>query len=172
MQAILFFAANLALATAAAPETGKVHDVVLHGGSIYDGSGGKPYLGDVAIDGDRIAYVGPKQDLVGRIDIDVHGQAIAPGFINMLAHPEESLLVDGRALSDLTQGVTLEVMGEFSMGPLNQDEGTDGGASGRHQIPGHLDHARRVPGRTGAQRHRAERGIVCRRANGENLCTR
>ncbi len=120
MPAIILFAANLALATAAAPETGKVHDVVLHGGSIYDGSGGKPYLGDVAIDGDRIAYVGPKRDLVGRIDIDVHGQAIAPGFINMLAHPEESLLVDGRALSDLTQGVTLEVMGEFSMGPLNQ----------------------------------------------------
>jgi len=120
MPAIIFFAANLALATAAAPETGKVHDVVLHGGSIYDGSGGKPYLGDVAIDGDRIAYVGPKRDLVGRADIDVHGEAVAPGFINMLAHPEESLLVDGRALSDLTQGVTLEVMGEFSMGPLNQ----------------------------------------------------
>jgi len=120
MPAIIFFAANLALATAAAPETGKVHDVVLHGGSIYDGSGGKPYLGDVAIDGDRIAYVGPKRDLVGRTDIDVHGGAVAPGFINMLAHPEESLLVDGRALSDLTQGVTLEVMGEFSMGPLNQ----------------------------------------------------
>ena len=95
MQAILFFAANLALATAAAPETGKVHDVVLHGGSIYDGSGGKPYLGDVAIDGDRIAYVGQKQDLVGRTVIDVHGEAVAPG-------------------------VTLEVMGEFSMGPLNQ----------------------------------------------------
>ncbi len=120
MPAILFFAANLTLATAAAPETGKVHDVVLHGGSIYDGSGGKPYLGDVAIDGDRIAYVGPKRSLVGRTAIDVHGEAVAPGFINMLAHPEESLLVDGRALSDLTQGVTLEVMGEFSMGPLNQ----------------------------------------------------
>jgi N-acyl-D-amino-acid deacylase len=120
MPAIIFFAANLALATAAAPETGKVHDVVLHGGSIYDGSGGKPHLGDVAIDGDRITYVGPKRDLVGRTDIDVHGEAVAPGFINMLAHPEESLLVDGRALSDLTQGVTLEVMGEFSMGPLNQ----------------------------------------------------
>ena len=53
MPAIILFAANLALATAAAPETGKVHDVVLHGGSIYDGSGGKPYLGDVAIDGDQ-----------------------------------------------------------------------------------------------------------------------
>jgi N-acyl-D-amino-acid deacylase len=120
MPATMFFAANLALAAAAAPEVGKVHDVVLHGGSIYDGSGGKPYLGDVAIDGDRIAYVGPKRDLVGRMAIDVHGEAVAPGFINMLAHPEESLLVDGRALSDLTQGVTLEVMGEFSMGPLNQ----------------------------------------------------
>ncbi len=120
MPAIILFAANLVLATAAAPETGKVHDVVLHGGSIYDGSGGKPYLGDVAIDGDRIAYVGPKRDLVGRTAIDVHGEAVAPGFINMLAHPEESLLIDGRALSDLTQGVTLEVMGEFSMGPLNQ----------------------------------------------------
>ena len=71
------------------------------------------------MDGERIVYVGAK-DLAGRIDIDVHGQAVAPGFINMLAHPEESLLIDGRALSDLTQGVTLEVMGEFSMGPLNQ----------------------------------------------------
>jgi N-acyl-D-amino-acid deacylase len=120
MPATVFFAANLALAAAAAPEAGKVHDVVLHGGSIYDGSGGKPYLGDVAIDGDRIVYVGPQQDLAGRMVIDVHGEAVAPGFINMLAHPEESLLVDGRALSDLTQGVTLEVMGEFSMGPLNQ----------------------------------------------------
>jgi N-acyl-D-amino-acid deacylase len=120
MPATVFFAANLALAAAAAPEAGKVHDVVLHGGSIYDGSGGKPYLGDVAIDGDRIAYVGPQRDLAGRMVIDVHGEAVAPGFINMLAHPEESLLVDGRALSDLTQGVTLEVMGEFSMGPLNQ----------------------------------------------------
>lgn len=87
---------------------------------IYDGSGNAAYPGEVAVDGDRIVYVGPARDLVGHREIDVHGQAIAPGFINMLAHPEESLLVDGRALSDLTQGVTLEVMGEFSMGPLNQ----------------------------------------------------
>jgi N-acyl-D-amino-acid deacylase len=117
MLATLLCAARLSLA--ATGEAAAAHDLVLRGGSIYDGSGGKPYLGDVAIDGDRIAYVGPKRDLVGRIDIDVHGKGVAPGFINMLAHPEESLLVDGRALSDLTQGVTLEVMGEFSMGPLN-----------------------------------------------------
>lgn len=96
------------------------HDLVLRNGTIYDGSGLKPYIGDVAIDGDRIAYVGVHRELAGRTVIDVKGQAIAPGFINMLAHPEDSLFADGRALSDLKQGVTLEVMGEFSMGPLNQ----------------------------------------------------
>jgi len=104
----------------AADASRPVHDLVLHNGIIYDGSGRASYPGDVAIDGDRIAYVGPHRELKGRTEIDVKGQAIAPGFINMLAHPEESLLIDGRALSDLTQGVTLEVMGEFSMGPLNE----------------------------------------------------
>jgi hypothetical protein len=85
-----------------------MHDLVLRNGAIYDGSGRKPYVGDVAIDGDRISYVGARRDLAGRTDIDVKGQAIAPGFINMLAHPEDSLFADGRALSDLKQGVTLD----------------------------------------------------------------
>jgi N-acyl-D-amino-acid deacylase len=97
------------------------HDLLLRGGVIYDGGGGKPFQGDVAIDGDRIAYVGPHKELHAKTEIDVGGQAITPGFINMLAHPEESFFADGRALSDLTQGVTLEVMGEMSMGPLNDD---------------------------------------------------
>jgi N-acyl-D-amino-acid deacylase len=113
----------LAPASAAAAPSGKnsaLHDLVLRNGVIYDGSGLKPYPGDIAIDGDRISYVGAHRDLAGRTEIDVKGQAIAPGFINMLAHPEDSLFADGRALSDLKQGVTLEVMGEFSMGPLNQ----------------------------------------------------
>jgi len=86
---------------------------------IYDGSGDVPYRGDVAIDGDRITYVGPHIADAGLSDIDVEGLAVAPGFINMLAHPEESFFADGRALSDLAQGVTLEVLGEDSMGPLN-----------------------------------------------------
>jgi N-acyl-D-amino-acid deacylase len=86
---------------------------------IYDGSGEMPYRGDVAIDGDRITYVGPHIADAGLSDIDVEGLAVAPGFINMLAHPEESFFADGRALSDLAQGVTLEVLGEDSMGPLN-----------------------------------------------------
>jgi N-acyl-D-amino-acid deacylase len=94
------------------------HDIVIRNAQIYDGSGGAPFAGDVAIDGDHISYVGPRANLHARTEIDAKGQAVAPGFINMLAHPEESLLADGRALSDLRQGVTLEVMGEDSMGPL------------------------------------------------------
>ena len=95
------------------------YDTVIRSGLVYDGSGAKPYIGDLAIQGDRIVYVGKRAPGKGRTEIDAHGKAIAPGFVNMLAHPEESLLVDGRALSDLRQGVTLEVMGEMSMGPLN-----------------------------------------------------
>ena len=96
------------------------HDTILRNGLIYDGSGQPPYKGEIAIDGDHIAAVGRHVDGHGSTEIDVHGKAIAPGFVNMLAHPEESLLEDGRALSDLSQGVTLEVMGEDSMGPLTQ----------------------------------------------------
>src|SRR5580658_9044203 len=95
------------------------YDLVISGGTVYDGSGGAPFIGDVVIVGDRIAYVGPKAPGPARERFDAHGKAVAPGFINMLAHPEESLLADGRALSDLRQGVTLEVLGEDSMGPLN-----------------------------------------------------
>ena len=95
------------------------YDTVIRNGVIYDGSGQPPYSGDIGIDGDRITYVGVHATGHGRSEIDAHGKAVAPGFINMLAHPEESLLVDGRALSDLVQGVTLEVMGEDSMGPLS-----------------------------------------------------
>jgi N-acyl-D-amino-acid deacylase len=87
---------------------------------IYDGSGASPFLGDVVIDGDRITYVGPHSTGVGSSEIAVKGLAIAPGFINMLSHAEESFFADGRALSDLMQGVTLEVLGEDSMGPLNE----------------------------------------------------
>jgi N-acyl-D-amino-acid deacylase len=117
--AITCFVLTLASGMAAAEDTA-TNDLVLRNGTIYDGSGKAPYLGDVAIKADRITYVGPHRALTGHTEIDVKGQAIAPGFINMLAHPEESLFADGRALSDLQQGVTLEVMGEFSMGPLNQ----------------------------------------------------
>jgi N-acyl-D-amino-acid deacylase len=111
------FAVSGALQLAEAADT-KPYDVLISGGTIYDGSGGQPFTGDVAIRGDRIVYVGPHAPLTARERVDAHGKAVSPGFVNMLAHPEESLLVDGRALSDLRQGVTLEVLGEDSMGPL------------------------------------------------------
>jgi N-acyl-D-amino-acid deacylase len=116
---ILSVLALVGSASPAVAQTAKArHDTVIRHGLIYDGSGKPPYVGDVAIDKDRITYVGRQAPGRGRNEIDAHGKAVAPGFINMLAHPEESLLVDGRALSDLRQGVTLEVMGEESMGPL------------------------------------------------------
>jgi N-acyl-D-amino-acid deacylase len=110
----------LSLAATAAAGSGS-YDVVVRGGTIYDGSGEAPFVGDVAVSGERIVYVGPHAPRHAREELDAHGKAVAPGFINMLAHPEESLLVDGRALSDLRQGVTLEVLGEDSMGPLSPE---------------------------------------------------
>ena len=95
------------------------YDLVIRGGEILDGSGHAGVGGDVAIKGDRIAYVGPHAPGRGKREIDAHGKAVAPGFINMLSHSEDSLIADGRGQSELRQGVTLEVMGEgSSIGPL------------------------------------------------------
>ena len=95
------------------------YDLVVRGGTIIDGSGKPGYRGDVAVTGDRIAYVGPHAAGKGKVEIDAIGRAVAPGFINMLSWSNESLLIDGRGQGELRQGVTLEVMGEGeSMGPL------------------------------------------------------
>ncbi|MCX8108517.1 MAG: D-aminoacylase, partial [Verrucomicrobiae bacterium] len=95
------------------------YDLVVRNCAIYDGSGRPPFMGDVAVSGDKIAAVGAVPRDSGRVELDVHGLAVAPGFINMLSWACESLLVDGRAQSDVRQGVTLEVMGEGeSFGPL------------------------------------------------------
>jgi N-acyl-D-amino-acid deacylase len=94
------------------------YDVVIRNGLLYDGSGGDPTPGDVAMRGDRIAALG-KVDGAGRTEIDAHGMAVAPGFINIMSHAEESLIADGRAMADVKQGVTLEIFGEGeSPGPL------------------------------------------------------
>ena len=94
------------------------YDIVIRNGLLYDGNGGDPAPGDVAIRADRIAAVG-KVDGHGRSEIDAHGMAVAPGFINIMSHAEESLIADGRAMADVKQGVTLEIFGEGeSPGPL------------------------------------------------------
>ena len=98
------------------------YDVLIRGGTVYDGNGGAPFVGDVAIEDDRIVYVGPKAPGTAARTVNAKGLAVSPGFINMLSWATESLLVDPRGLSDLRQGVTLEVMGEgWSMGPLSDE---------------------------------------------------
>jgi N-acyl-D-amino-acid deacylase len=96
-------------------------DLVIRGGEIFDGGGGRSFPGDVAIDGDRIVGIGELDGLRGRDELDAAGLAVAPGFVNVLSWAVESLIEDGRGQSDVRQGVTLEVFGEgVSMGPLNE----------------------------------------------------
>jgi N-acyl-D-amino-acid deacylase len=117
----LGFAIAAFLATSAAPAPA-AYSVLIRGGTIYDGSGGQPYVGDVALKGDRIAYVGPHAPGRASRTIDASGKAVSPGFINMLSWAVDSLIADGRGMSDTYQGVTLEVFGEGdSMGPLTPE---------------------------------------------------
>jgi len=96
------------------------YDVLIRNGTIYDGSGKAPIVGDVAINRDTVAAIGTLTNARGRIEIDAQGLAVAPGFINMLSWANESLMEDGRSQSGIRQGVTLEIFGEGeSMGPLN-----------------------------------------------------
>ena len=127
-RSVSIIAAALALAVGACvpvasapnPLKTRTHDVIIRGGTVYDGTGAKGVVTDVAIDGDRITVVGNLAGSRAGREIDARGLAVAPGFINMLSWANESLIEDGRAMSDIMQGVTLEVMGEGdSMGPLN-----------------------------------------------------
>lgn len=118
LTALLLLLAGLSACSKPAPES---YDLILRGGTIYDGGGEPGYVGDVAISGDKIAAVGDIGDASANAELDVSGLAVAPGFINMLSWANESLIEDGRSQSDIRQGVTLEVMGEGnSMGPLNE----------------------------------------------------
>jgi N-acyl-D-amino-acid deacylase len=95
--------------------------MIIRNGTIYDGSGSKPFVGDVAIKDDKIAAVGKLDNARGKTEIDARGLAVAPGFINVLSWATESLIQDGLSQSDIRQGVTLEVFGEgWSMGPMNE----------------------------------------------------
>ena len=117
----LFAALALALIACGPNPDDADYDVIIRGGSVYDGLGGSPVVTDLAISDDRIAVIGHLAGASGAIEIDAAGLAVAPGFINMLSWATESLIEDGRSLSDIKQGVTLEVMGEGeSMGPLNE----------------------------------------------------
>src|SRR5437899_3599465 len=95
-------------------------DLIVRGGTLYDGTGATPLQADVAIRGDRIAGIGDFKTWKAKTIIDANGLAVAPGFINMLSWSTESLIQDGRSQSEIRQGVTTEIMGEGeSMGPVN-----------------------------------------------------
>lgn len=95
-------------------------DVLLRGGTVYDGSGSAPKIADVAVRGSRIARIGNLEHARATLTLDVSGRAVAPGFINTLSWSTESLIADGRSQGEIRQGVTLEIMGEgWSMGPLD-----------------------------------------------------
>ncbi|MCA4894247.1 MAG: D-aminoacylase [Cytophagales bacterium] len=111
----LFIAIFVALASCKK----QTYDLIIRGGTVYDGSGKPGVMADVAMNADTLAFIGDLKNAVGKKEIDAKGLAVAPGFINMLSHAEGSLLFDGNSQSDIRQGVTLEVFGEGSMGPMN-----------------------------------------------------
>jgi len=98
------------------------YDVIIRGGTVYDGSGWPASVADLAIRGDTIAAIGALGADRAQTEIDAAGLAVAPGFINMLSWAAEALIADGRSQSDIRQGVTLEVFGEgVSLGPLTAE---------------------------------------------------
>lgn len=96
-------------------------DLIIRNGMIYDGKGGAPYRGDLAVAQGRVVALGKVGDVQAAKEIDAKSLAVAPGFINVLSWAPTSLIYDGRGVSDIKQGVTLEIFGEGeSFGPLSK----------------------------------------------------
>lgn len=116
---LVCFIASLSLLSGVAAAATHV-DLIIRDGWIYDGHGNAPTHGDIAVRKGRVIAVGALKDYEAAHDVDAHGLAVAPGFINVLSWAPDSLLEDGRGMSDLKQGVTLEIFGEGqSYGPVN-----------------------------------------------------
>jgi N-acyl-D-amino-acid deacylase len=95
-------------------------DVIIKNGRIIDGSGNPWYRADIGVRGDRIAEIGRLSSATAGRVIDASGLVVAPGFIDTLGQSEMALLIDNRALSKLSQGITSEVTGEGgSIAPQN-----------------------------------------------------
>lgn len=122
MRFLFLFALALVVISLALPEKRPIeYDCIIRNGLIYDGTGAEPYRGDVAIRGDTIALMGNLKSAICKKEIDATNLAVAPGFINMLSWADENLRQDRYSVSDIKQGVTLEVFGEgFSPGPIRR----------------------------------------------------
>ncbi len=102
-------------------------DLVLQGGTIFDGSGADSFVGDLAIKGEEISKIEPAGEMGtshAKQVIDVSGLIVAPGFIDMHTHSDFTLIADGRAESQVHQGVTTEVIGQcgISCAPVNKPD--------------------------------------------------
>lgn len=117
----LLFALTITTFAQARSGSTQQFDVIIRGGTVYDGSGRPPVKADIGIKGDRITAVGNLSRATAPTIVDAKGLAVAPGFINMLSHSETSWFEDPRSLSELRQGVTTQIFGESSMGPLNDE---------------------------------------------------
>lgn len=110
-------------ASAAAQESSapQAVDVLIKNGKILDGTGGPWYSADIGVRGDRIVAIGKLEGTVAKKTIDAAGKTVAPGFIDTLGQSEMALLIDNRALSKLSQGITTEITGEGgSIAPQNE----------------------------------------------------
>jgi dihydroorotase/N-acyl-D-amino-acid deacylase len=97
------------------------YDLILRNGHIIDGTGNPWFAADVAVKGERIVTIGDLREVHAKREIDATGRIVAPGFIDMLGQSEVSLLLDNRALSKLSQGITTEITGEGgSIAPQNE----------------------------------------------------
>lgn len=124
MRKLFFLAAILLFALQSNSGAGaqQRYDVLILNGTLYDGSGGKPRRADVAINADKVVAIGNLKSAKASTVVDANGLAVAPGFINMLSWAVEDLIVDGRSMGDIKQGVTTEIFGEgSSMGPLSNE---------------------------------------------------
>ncbi|HYN43428.1 MAG TPA: D-aminoacylase [Thermoanaerobaculia bacterium] len=102
------------------PASGPTYDLVLAGGRVVDGTGAPWFRADVGVIGDRIAAVGDLKKAAAKRRVDANGLVVAPGFIDMLGQSEYEVLVDSRAASKITQGITTEITGEGSaIAPMN-----------------------------------------------------
>ncbi len=123
MRFLLVFFALLAILSVTLPEKLPAeYDCIVRNGTIYDGTGSEPFLADIAIQADTIAAIGNLKSFRAKKDLDASGLAVAPGFINMLSWADENIVQDRYSVSDIKQGVTLEVFGEgHSQGPLRRN---------------------------------------------------
>jgi N-acyl-D-aspartate/D-glutamate deacylase len=122
MRIVIAGVAVLSLALTAVPAQTPAFDVVIRGGTVYDGTGVAGRRADVGLRGDRIAAIADLTDAPATTIVNATGLSVAPGFINMLSWSTESLLIDGRSQGEIREGVTTEIFGEgSSMGPMTPE---------------------------------------------------